>query len=70
MRYVPTSRRALLQVLENQPDDRKVEVDADTGVSASTVKDLRLVPSWPGELAVDVPSEDYPELTVKISKAE
>lgn len=58
----------LLFALETQPEDRKVEADADTGISALTVKDLRLVPFWPDGLVLIAPSESYPELIVKIRK--
>ena len=68
MRYVPKTMQELLFALETQPENRKVEADTDTGISALTVKDLRLVPFWPDGLVLIAPSESYPELIVKIRK--
>ena len=67
-RYVPKDYDELLIALLGQPDDRKVEADADTGVKATTVEGLRSLSSWPGGLVVETSALDLPELTVKISK--
>jgi hypothetical protein len=58
-----------------QPDDRRVEADPDTGIKAKTVKELRALTTWPPGLVLETPRENYPgesypELTVRISKAE
>ena len=69
MLMIPNDKTALLFALAGQPDDRKVEADADTGISAQTVRDLREMPSWPGGLVVNTPRENYPEVVVKIRRA-
>jgi hypothetical protein len=68
MRLIPEDKAALIKCLIGQPDDRTVEPKADTGILATTVKELRELPSWPGGLVVTTPREDHPDLVVKISK--
>jgi hypothetical protein len=70
MRLIPADKAELIKCLKYQPEDRAVEADADTGIQAKTVKALRELATWPGGLVVDIPSEAYPELVVKISKAD
>ena len=67
---IPKNKDDLLLALGSQSDDRKVEADADTGITAKTVGDLRAMPAWPGGLRLEMPTENHPEQTVKISKAE
>jgi hypothetical protein len=38
-------------------------------VTEKTVAELRARSTWPGDLVVETPREDYPEAVVKISKA-
>jgi hypothetical protein len=56
LRLWPKDKDGLLRALREQPLDRKVEADADTGITAATVAELIAMPSWPGGFVVDVPS--------------
>jgi hypothetical protein len=68
-RYDPPDINRLREILEGLPAEMKVEADADTGVSASTVAELRSLTTWSGGLLVLIPLPRYPESVVKISKA-
>jgi hypothetical protein len=69
MRYKPRSIAALQTLLEGVPDRTPVQVDADTGVAARTVGQLRKVAAWPDNLAITTPQQNLPGSTIKISKA-
>ena len=69
MRYKPKSIAALHLALGGLPDQMRVEVDPEIGVSAKTVGELRKLTTWPGDLAITTPRERHPESTVKVSKA-
>ena len=69
MRYKPKSTAALHIALGGLPDKMRVELDADVGVSAKTVGDLRKVTAWPENLVIATPQERYPDSAVKVSKA-
>jgi hypothetical protein len=68
LRWTPKDIDQLRRVLEDQPGDRKVEADQDTGVTERTVDQLRARPMWPGDLVITTPREDYSEGVVKISR--
>ena len=69
MRYKPKSTAAPHIALGGLPDKMRVGLDADVGVSAKTVGDLRKVTAWPENLVIATPQERYPESAVKVSKA-
>jgi hypothetical protein len=69
MRYKPKSIAALQLALGGLPAQMPVEVDADIGVSAKTVGELRKVTAWSENLAITTPQERHPESTVRVSKA-
>ena len=69
MRYKPKSTAALHIALGGLPDKMRVELDADVGVSAKTVGELRKVTTWPENLVIATPQERYPDSAVKVSKA-
>jgi len=69
MRYKPKSTAAPHIALGGLPDKMRVELDADVGVSAKTVGDLRKVTAWPENLVIATPQERYPDSVVKVSKA-
>jgi hypothetical protein len=69
MRFTPKNIDELRLVLNDQPGDRHAEAAPDTGVSAKTVDELRSLVAWPAGLVVTVERENYPEITVKISKS-
>ena len=69
MRYKPKSTAALHVALGGLPDKMRVELDADVGVSAKTVGELRKVTTWPENLVIATPQERYPDSAVKVSKA-
>ena len=69
MRYKPKSNAALTVALGGPPEQMRVEVDPDIGVSAKTVGELRKVTAWPENLAIITPPELYPGSVVRVSKA-
>jgi len=52
MRYKPRNIAALHIALGALPGTVKVEADPDVGVSAKTVRELRKVTEWPGNLVI------------------
>ena len=68
MRYKPKSNAALTVALGGLPEQMRVEVDPDIGVSAKTVGQLRQVTAWPDNLVITTPQEVFPESAVKVSK--
>jgi hypothetical protein len=69
MRYKAKSTAALHIALGGLPDKMRVELDADVGVSAKTVGELRKVTAWPENLVIATPQERYADSAVKVSKA-
>ena len=69
MRYRPKGIGALHIALGGLPDKMRVEADADIGVSAKSVGELRKLAAWPENLAVTTPRDLDPENAVKVSKA-
>jgi hypothetical protein len=69
MHYKPKSVAALHIALAGLPDRMRVEADADVGVSAKTVGELRNVAAWPDNCAVATPQQPDSESIVKVSKA-
>jgi hypothetical protein len=69
MRYKPKSTAGLQLALGGLPDNMRVEVDPDTGVSAKTVGELRKAATWPANLAILRPQEHYPGTSVKGGRA-
>lgn len=69
MRYKAKSVAALQTLLGGWPDQMKVEVDPDIGVSAKTVGELRKVAEWPENLAISTPPDRQPEGAIRVSKA-
>jgi hypothetical protein len=55
MRYKAKSIAALQLARGSLPDKMPVEVEADIGVSAKRVGDLRKVTEWPTNLAIITP---------------
>jgi hypothetical protein len=47
----------------------RVEADADIGVSAKSVGELRKLAAWPENLAVTTPQDLDPKNAVRVSKA-
>ena len=69
MRYKPKSNAALHIALGGLPNNMRVELDPDIGVSARTIGELRKVTAWPENLVITTPEERHPESAVKVSKA-
>jgi hypothetical protein len=69
MRYKPKSAAGLELALGGLPNNMRVEVDPDIGMSATTVGELRKATTWPENLAVMRPQEHYPGSAVKVSRA-
>jgi hypothetical protein len=55
MRYKPKSIPALPITLGGLPDKMRVEVEANIGISAKTVGQLRKMTAWPENSAVTSP---------------
>jgi hypothetical protein len=69
MRYKPKSIAGLELALGGLPDNTRVEVDPDAGISAKTVGELRKAATWPANLAIVRTQEHYPGSSVKVSRA-
>jgi hypothetical protein len=68
MRYNAKSITALQMALGSLPDEMRVEVDPDIGLSAKTVGELRKATAWPETLAATTPQERHADSAVKVSK--
>ncbi len=64
------TKEELLKEVEGLPDEMKVAVEPDIEITASTVGELRSIPSCPVGLVVTVPREWYPESEVLISRSQ
>ena len=69
MRYKPKSAAGLQLALGGLPKSMRVEAERGVGVSAKTVGELRKMTTWPENLAVTRPPENYPGSAVKVSRA-
>ena len=69
MRYKPRNVAALHIALGGLPGTMQVEADPDTGVSAKTVRELRKVMEWPGNLVITTPQDQRTGSAIKVSKA-
>jgi hypothetical protein len=69
MRYKPRSTAGLQLALGGLANNMRVEVDSGIGVSAKTVAELRKTTTWPENLAILTPPENYPGCMVKVSRA-
>ena len=67
MRYKPRNIAALHIALGALPGTVKVEADPDVGVSAKTVRELRKVTEWPGNLVITTPQDQRTGSTIKVS---
>jgi hypothetical protein len=45
-------------------DNMRVEIESDVAVTAKTVADLRVIPTWPDGLALDIHVDLDPRLSV------
>ena len=68
MRYKPKSNAALTVALGGLPEQMRVEVDPDIGVSATTVGQLLRVTAWPDNLVITTPQEVYAESGMRVTK--
>jgi hypothetical protein len=69
MRYKPKTVAALHIALGGLPDTMKVEMTSDIGMSARTVRELRKVTEWPGNLVITTPQDRRAGNTITLSKA-
>jgi hypothetical protein len=69
MRFTPKDIHQLIKVLDDQAGERRVEADGETGITEKTVDELRARATWPSDLVVTLPRENYPEAVVKISRS-
>ncbi len=68
MRYKVKNMAALDMVLAGLPNQTRVEVDPDIGLSAKTVGELRKLKDWPHPLAITVPEVRTSEMAIYVSK--
>jgi hypothetical protein len=66
---VASAIAALDIALGGIPSAMKVEADPDVDVSAKTVRELRKVTEWPGNLVITAPQDQRTGSTIKVSKA-
>ena len=64
MRYVANTIDETQKVLFGYRDNMRVEVETGIAVTASTVTDLRALPTWPDGLVLDVHVDLDPRLSV------
>jgi hypothetical protein len=69
MRYKVKNIAALDLALGGLPDQMRVNVDPEIGVSARTVGELRKTTTWPENLAIITPLDRRPESAVMVSRA-
>ena len=69
MRYKPKSSAALQHSSGWFAAQMPVEVDSDIEISATTVRELRKLTTWPENLAITTPQDRYPESAARVSKA-
>lgn len=69
MRYKAKNLAALQTLLGGWPDQMRVKVDPDVGLSAKTVRELRKVTSWPENLAITTPPIAQPDAAIRVGKA-
>jgi hypothetical protein len=69
MRYKLKSTAGLQLALGGLPNNMRVEVDPDIGLSAKTVGELRKTTTWPENLAIMTPPEYDRGSAVKVSRA-
>jgi hypothetical protein len=69
MRYKVKNIAALDIALGGLPNQTRVEIEPDLGVSAKTVGELRKLTAWPDNLAITVPLERHPDMAIHVSKA-
>ena len=67
-RNVPANIHELRLALVGLPKDMTVKAHSDTGVSETTVDELRTRNTWPEGLVLTTPRELHPKSIVKISK--
>jgi hypothetical protein len=54
VRYTANTIEDIKKLLLGYRDNMRVEVETDVAVTASTVADLRALPTWPDGLAVNI----------------
>ncbi|MFY9839948.1 MAG: hypothetical protein WAK55_26445 [Xanthobacteraceae bacterium] len=68
MHYKAKSIGALHVALGGLPGHMPIETEPGVAVSAKTVDELRKITSWPENLVIITPKENYAESVVKVSK--
>ena len=64
MRYAANTIEDMKKLLLGYRDNMRVEVETDVGVTASTVADLRALPTWPDGLALSIHIDLDPRFSV------
>ena len=64
MRYAANTIEEMQKLLLGYRDNMRVEVETGIAVTASTVTDLRALPTWPDGLVLDVHVDLDPRLSV------
>jgi hypothetical protein len=64
VRYAANTSEEMQKVLLGYRDNMRVEVESDVAVTASTVADLRALPTWPDGLVLNIHVDLDPRLSV------
>ena len=64
MRYVANTIEEMQKVLFGYRDNMRVEIEPGIAVTASTVADLRALPTWPDGLVLNIHIDLDPRLSV------
>ena len=64
MRYVANTIEEMQKILFGYGDNMRVEIEPGIAVTASTVADLRALPTWPDGLVLDIHVDLDPRLSV------
>ena len=64
MRHLANTIEDMKKLLLGYCDNMRVEVETDVAVTASTVADLRALPTWPDGLALNIHVDLDPRFSV------
>ena len=64
MRYVANTIEEMQKVLFGYRDNMRVEIEPGIAVTASTVADLRALPTWPDGLVLNIHVDLDPRLSI------
>ena len=70
MRYAANTNEEMQKLLRSYRDNMRVEIESGIAVTASTVADLRALPTWPNGLVLNIHVDLDPRFSmVKVERA-